>query len=50
MKAAGNLIEAEIRKQIYANEYYPSIDDIAAKSWTPNSLQKLLLLLLLLLL
>ena len=31
LKAAGNLIKAEIREQIYINEYYPSIDDIAAK-------------------
>ena len=42
MKVDGNLIKAEIREQIYTNEYYPSIDDIAAKSWIPNNLQKLL--------
>ena len=42
LKAAGNLIKAEIREQIYTNEYYPSIDDIAAKDWIPNNLQKLL--------
>ena len=42
LKAAGNLIKAEIREQIYANEYCPSIDDIAAKNWIPNNLQKLL--------
>ena len=39
---AGNLIRAEIQEQIYANKYYPSIDNIAAKSWIPNNLQKLL--------
>ena len=38
----GNLIKTEIREQIYRNEYYPSIDDIAAKNWIPNNLQKLL--------
>ena len=32
LKAAGNLIKAEIREQIYINEHYPSIDDIAAKN------------------
>ena len=42
LKAAGNLIKAEIREQIYTNEYYPSIDDIASKDWIPNNLQKLL--------
>ena len=31
LKAAGNLIKAEIREQIYINEYYRSIDGIAAK-------------------
>ena len=31
LKAAHNLIKAEIQEQIYANEYYPSIDDIPAK-------------------
>ena len=42
LKAAGNLIKTETREQIYTNEYYPSIDDIAAKNWIPNNLQKLL--------
>ena len=42
LKAAGNLIKTEILEQIYTNEYYPSIDDIAAKNWIPNNLQKLL--------
>ena len=43
LKAAGNLIKAEIREQICTNEYYPSIDDIAGKNWIPpNNLQKLL--------
>ena len=42
LKAASNLIKTEIREQIYTNEYYPSIDDIAAKNWIPNNLQKLL--------
>ena len=37
LKAAGNLIKAEIREQIYTNEYYPSIDDIAAKNLIPNT-------------
>ena len=41
LKAAGNLIKAEIREQIYTNEYYPSIDDIAVKNWIPYNLQKL---------
>ena len=38
----GNLIKTKIREQIYRNEYYPSIDDIAAENWIPNNLQKLL--------
>ena len=42
LKAAGNLIKAEIREQIYVNEYCPSIDDITAKNWIPHNLQKLL--------
>ena len=42
LKAAGNLIKAEIREQSYTNEYYPSIDNIAAKNWISNNLQKLL--------
>ena len=42
LKAAGNLIKAEIWEQIYANEYYPSIDDIAEKNWIPDNHQKLL--------
>ena len=42
LKAASNLIKTEIREQIYTNEYYPIIDDIAAKNWIPNNLQKLL--------
>ena len=42
LKAAGNLIKTEILEQIYTNEYCPSIDDIAAKNWIPNNLQKLL--------
>ena len=42
MKAAGNLIKAEIREQICTNKYYPRIDDIAAKNWIPNNLQNLL--------
>ena len=32
LKAAGNLIKAEIREQTYINESYPSIDDTAAKN------------------
>ena len=36
LKAAGNLIKAEIREQIYINEYDPSIDDIAAKKLNPK--------------
>ena len=42
LKAAGNLIKTEIREQIYTNEYCPSKDDIAAKTWISNNLQKLL--------
>ena len=42
LKADGNLIKVEIWQQIYTNGYYPSIDDIAAKNWIPNNLQKLL--------
>ena len=30
LKADGNLIKAEIQEQIYTNEYYLSIADIAA--------------------
>ena len=33
LKTAGNLIKAEIQEQTYINEYYPSIDDTAAKNW-----------------
>ena len=36
LKAAGNLIKAEIREQIDINEYDPSIDDIAAKKLNPK--------------
>ena len=42
LKAASNFIKTEIREQIYTNEYYPSIDDIATKNWIPNNFQKLL--------
>ena len=36
------LIKTDIREQIYTNEYCPSKDDIAAKTWISNNLQKLL--------
>ena len=40
-KAGSSLSKAEVREQIYTNEYYPRIDDIAVNSWIPNSFQKL---------
>ena len=42
LKAAANLIKAEIRDQTYTNEYYPTPDDIAAQDWIRNNLRHFL--------